>query len=120
MKKVKYRLWALPISDETMEVANESEFSRIGDGRVLIYTDKPKKRVSPDAEEITDAISADVLTEPEEKWLMRCNLTICDRFVAKHKVPLEKSIPVFLKALEKELKDSLRGATDAEEAEHTE
>lgn len=119
MKKVKYRLWALPISDETMEAADTFEFSRIGDGRVLIYTDRPKKRVPAVAEEIPDVTSVDELTEPETKWLMRCNLTICERFVAQHKVPFEKTVPGFLKALEKELGDSLRGTKDAEKAEHT-
>lgn len=113
MRSIKYRLWALPISDETIDVADASEFSRIGEGRVLVYSDEPKKRIHLGAEEITDDISDDVLSDAEKGWLERCNMTILERFAKQHRLPLNKTVPMFLEALEKEL----RGAKDAEEAE---
>lgn len=113
MKSIKYRLWALPISDETIDVADASEFSRIGEGRVLIYSDEPKKRIHLDAEEIKDGESTEVLSDAEKGWLERCNMTILERFAKQHRLPLDKTIPMFLEALEKEL----RRAKDAEETE---
>ena len=113
MKSIKYRLWALPISDETMDAADASEFSRIGDGRVLIYSDEPKKRIYPYAEEIKDGESVEVLSDAEKRWLEQCNMTILERFARQHKLPLDKTVPMFLEALEKEL----RRAKDAEETE---
>lgn len=71
-QKKKYRLYALPTTDETVRRAEKERFSRITVDYVLIY--KPGKPVK-DAAEITDA-EAYRLTEAERRWLWDCNVAL--------------------------------------------
>lgn len=112
MRNVKYRLWAMPITDESIVFATEQEFSRIGDGRVLAYL---KDKDAPEIPAFEIGNDGD-LTENELRWLTRCNIEILERTTKNYAVPMEKAMPLFLKRLNKEL-ESIRRTKDAEEKE---
>ena len=71
-QKKKYRLFALPTTEENVRRAEKERLSRITVDYVLIYkSGKPVK----DAAEITDA-EAYRLTEAERRWLFDSNLAL--------------------------------------------
>ena len=71
MSAKKYRLFALPATDESVRRAEKERFSRINIDYVLIY----KTGTVRDAAEITEAESHR-LTEAERRWLYDCNLAL--------------------------------------------
>lgn len=98
--QVAFRLWALPVTAENIVTAAKNEYARIGD-RILIYSDS--KRKPKGAYEITDEASYLTLSDEETGWLLRCNLSIYEKFIAEHEEEMKKGQYEFLRALEAEL-----------------
>lgn len=118
MKGVRYALWAMPVNDESVVFATENEFSRVGDSRVLVYRpdgEKPDGDVPETAMRFTDGDAAAFLTEPELRWLTKCNVTVIERTVDRYRVPMQNAVPDFLERLKTEL-ENVRREKDAEKA----
>ena len=98
--KATFRLWALPVTAENIVTAARNEYARIGD-RILIYS--ASKRKPKGAYQITEELSKIVLSDEENGWLLRCNLTIYEKFIEEHEEEMKKGQYDFLRALEAEL-----------------
>lgn len=112
MKRMKYRLWAMVADDEGIVFATKNEFSRVRRGLVLVYTDRPEAEIPEEAVPVTDENAGDLLSEDELRWLTGCNIQVIERVAEECRIPMEKTMPSFLKRLEQEL----RRARNAEEA----
>ena len=117
MRTQKYRLWAVPATEEGIAFAQKTAYSRIGNGRILAYGRIAPRNAPDGSDEIRDAEASSVLTEKETEWLMRCNVEICRRFAAEHGKTVMDAMPEFLKRLEEELEKSAKEQGNAEESE---
>lgn len=116
MKSERYVLWAMPIDDETIVFATESEFSRVGDNRVLVYLPSDSKDIPKSAVMVSDDVARLILTDGETRWLTKCNIAVIERVANRYHVPMGKAIPEFLNRLKTEL-ENIRRAKDAKEEE---
>ena len=104
-----FRLWALPITSGNIVLAAKHEYARIGE-RILIYSENGRKPNG--AYEITDEMSKTVLSDEETGWLLRCNLTIYERFIEEHKEEMNMGQRAFFDALERELESERKRKND--------
>ena len=67
-----YRLYALTITQESVEIAMMERFSRIAPGYILIYTDgtQPKGSIEINGEDVKR------LTKADSDWIMICAATL--------------------------------------------
>lgn len=67
-----YRLYALTITQESVEIAMMERFSRIAPGYILIYTadKKPKGSIEINGEDVKR------LTKADSDWIMICAATL--------------------------------------------
>lgn len=101
-ENVVYRLYALNLTQENIELALEQRFSRISSGYILIYTagDAPEKSVEINGKELRR------LTKADEDWIVECaTRLLCER--------LKKEEPKTMERLS-QMVDQLSEALDAE------
>ena len=99
MKKVKYRLYALPLTEENVRKAESKRFSRITVDYVLIYN----AGLLRGGVEITEA-EAYRLTEAERRWLRDCNLALIAEKTRENMGGVLQSLSEKVNALEEALK----------------
>ena len=97
-KPKKYRLYALPATEETVRKAEKARFSRITVDYVLIY----KIGRMDNAVEITES-EAHRLTEAERQWLQDCNLALIAEKTKDNMSGILMSLSQKVDALEKAL-----------------
>lgn len=97
--ELKYRLYAMPLGEESVSVATRERFSRIAERYVLIYTtaEQPTASAEIEAKEIKRLSAAD------EKWLFDCNIVILAAETQKHQAELLDSLSKKIGRLEKAL-----------------
>ena len=110
-----FRLWALPVTAETIVTAARNRYARIGE-RVLIYTDAKRKPTG--AYEITDEMSRTVLSDEETGWLLRCNLSIYEEFIAEHEEEMKKGQYELARALEAEFESERQRKRNGADEQH--
>lgn len=108
-QKVKYRLFALPVSEESMAEAEKKRFSRITAKYVLIYCDSEENAMQIDR----DNFSA--LTEADKKWLYECNVLLLAEDALRHQEQAAKSLNDMVIALEAALESEKRKGESANE-----
>ena len=98
-KPTKYRLFVLPLNEETVRKAEQARFSRITVDYVLIY----KAGTMKNAVEVTEA-EAHRLTEAERRWLLDCNLALIAEKTKENMGGVLQSLSEKVNALETALK----------------
>mgnify|MGYP006967185855 CR=1 FL=1 len=109
-QKVKYRLFALPVSEESMAEAEKKRFSRITAKYVLIYCDSE----AANAMQI-DRDNFSALTEADKKWLYECNVLLLAEDALRHQEQAAKSLNDMVIALEAALESEKRKGESANE-----
>lgn len=102
--KITYRLYALPLTWESIYIAERERFSRATPtpepGYVLIYTaDKQPER----SKAITEQ-QRELLTKADMTWLAECGATILAEEAARNQSKLMESLSERVTALEEELR----------------
>ena len=105
--KKNYRLYALPLTAENIELAARERFSRAtpfpAPGYVLVYTRSPLGTSREDAVEITKE-TLGRLTEQDNRWFYDCNAVILAEEMQKNQPELMKILSERVTALEEELR----------------
>ena len=97
-KTKKYRLYALPMNEESVRKAERERFSRITGDYVLIYrTGRMSKAV-----EVTES-ETHRLTEAERRWLYDCNMALIAEATHENMGGVLQSLSAKVDALEKAL-----------------
>lgn len=100
----KYRLYALPLTNDNILIAAHERFSRATPtpepGYVLIYTNGEK----PDGAVCIDADHASLLTAADARWLLDSGAALAAEELEKHKPEVLKGLSESIEALEEELK----------------
>lgn len=111
-----YSLYALRVTQESVETAMMERFSRIAPGYILIYTagKQPKESLAINGEDLKRLSTADV------DWIMSCAATLLRERLEKEKpeamANLSRMVDQFAAALEVERKklagENKKGAED--------
>lgn len=98
--KKPYRLYAMPLTQENMEIAYGERFSRITRGYVLIYTreNAPENCVEIGIEEINR------LTSEDYAWLSDCNCLIVADAAKANEAQIASDLKKRMEVLEMALK----------------
>lgn len=100
----KYRLYAAPLVDESISLAEKAKFSRVtatpAPGYVLIYTDgsspKGAMEITPDKTEL--------LSVQDATWLVQINMTLAEERIQANSEDFLRDMSEKMAALETELK----------------
>lgn len=112
VKKTAYRLFALPMSAEAVQTAQNERFSRVCAGYALIYTTNSIKG----GVEISEEESRKRLSPVETEWLFDCNTAILADEMKRSEKQILASLSQRVTALEANLAEAKR----KEKAEHGE
>ena len=108
-----YRLYALRVTQESVETAMRERFSRIAPGYILIYTAgaRPEGGMEIDGENVK-------LTKADEDWIMSCATALLRERLEKEKPKtmenLSRMIDELSSALAEERRKQAGTAEDAE------
>lgn len=102
-KKVTYRLFALPLSAETVALAQKERFSRVCAGYALIYTNGSIKGATEIKEE-----QCGLLNKTESEWLFDCNMVIIAEEAKRNEKKILESLSHRVTALEAALAEEKR------------
>ena len=97
-RRKKYRLYAMPVNADNMEMAQKERFSRITPEYVLIYV---KRRIS-DFPEITDK-NIDIMSDKDRQWLSDCNMALIGEEVTRGRNDFLSDLSVKITELERAL-----------------
>lgn len=102
--KKKYRLFALPLTNQNITLAADERFSRATPnpepGYVLIYTDG---KAPDNAEEITQE-RVKLLSQADERWLIDVNAALIAERIAENEPEIVRGLSESIERLEAELK----------------
>ena len=111
-EKKKYRLYAIPYSDEAVKEAIQHRFNRINRKYILIYECDELVYVSKTAYHIIEQNEIDYLSEAEQLWLIECNTILIAEETEKNSEQIMQSFSEKLIRLEEELKKEAEGLKD--------
>lgn len=112
--KIVYKLYALEMKRETIELAGTERFSRVTPFYVLIYTagDAPKDSIELSGSETKR------LSDEDERWLLDCNIVILREETEKREPEIIKDLSDRVERLEAALaakrKELEGGMTDGQ------
>lgn len=94
--KIVYKLYALDVNRDNIELASKERFSRVTPFYVLIYTDgePPKNSVELAGTETKR------MSDEDEKWLMDSNIVILAEETERRKPEIIKNLSDQIEALE--------------------
>ncbi|WP_298021034.1 hypothetical protein [uncultured Dysosmobacter sp.] len=99
MKKIRYKLYAMKVSQEGLQRAERERFFMVTPTHILIYR-RPWRKMP----EGVKAVAPDIrLSEKETEWLRECNLSIMRAFAEKHEQTAAAGMESFVDAFEREL-----------------
>lgn len=102
-EKITYRLYAMFIMHETLDIASKERFCRITPNYALVYTDKELE--GKGIREITDK-EMYRLSEVENQWLLDCNVILITENTMDNEAEFIKQMSARLEAVEKVLAES--------------
>lgn len=101
-QKTTYRLFAMPVNAESVEVAEKSRFARITPFYLLIYTDGA---MAESAAEITES-EVERLTSADRDWLLGCNMVLLAEDAKKREKEISASLGEKINRLEQALEEA--------------
>ena len=104
-EKKTYRLYAMLITPEAIELAGKERFSRVTANYALVYTDKVIENKG--VREITQEESYR-LSNDEQAWLLACNMVVITENTAENEAEFIKDISAKLEQVEEALKEERR------------
>lgn len=100
MKKVRYNLYAVKLSQDALAAAERERFYRAGPTHILVYRRTGKNRI-PGAVAVKDAA---LLSPAEAAWLRECNMTLLQEFANAHVESNAGAMREFVSSFQEELK----------------
>ena len=98
---IKYRLFALPPTNEGIEVAQKNRFSRVTKDYALVYSDEEVKG----GKEVTEE-NLYRLTKADSKWIQDCNYAIIFEETKRKEKEISANLSDTINRLEEVLKES--------------
>ena len=105
-----YRLYAMPVSQESVETAEMHRFSRITPFYLLIYTEE---KISECAAEITEN-EVERLTSADRDWLLGCNIVLLTEDAMRREKEISVTLGEKIERLEKALEAASKEIKDRE------
>lgn len=109
--KTEYRLFAMPLNENTTEKAAEYRFCRVTSGYALVYTADGEP--TGQSAEITES-DIEYLSSADRDWLLGCNITL----IAEDAKAREQEISAVLSEKIEQLEKALAEAKGQMDFEH--
>lgn len=103
-----YRLYAMKLSNTSIERAMGERFSRVTPEYVLVYTDSEKPENAIQLEES----EASLMTQADAQWLLDCNVALIAEEAARQKPEILRQLSDKVDELEEALKAEKRKLTE--------
>jgi len=99
MKNIRYKLYAMKVSQEGLRIAEREQFSMVTPTHILIY--RRPWRKTPEGVKV---VASDIrLSAKETEWLRECNFSIMRAFAEEHEQTATAGMESFVDAFEREL-----------------